>query len=118
MMKSREANEFANHWIEAWNSHDLEKILSHYTDDFEMSSPAIISTMNEPSGTLKGKDIIRVYWSKALTKYPDLHFEKQHVLVGANSVTIIYQGVLGLSAEVFHFDASGKVNAASAHYNI
>lgn len=118
MIDSPLANEFANHWIEAWNSHDLDAILSHYTDDFEMSSPVIIGTMNEPSGKLKGKKIIRNYWSKALAKYPDLHFEKLHVLAGVDSVTIIYNGVRGLSAEVFHFNSQGKVYAAYAHYGL
>ena len=117
-MNSQVANEFANHWIESWNSHDLDKILSHYTDDFEMYSPVIVSSMNEPSGRLKGKDIIRVYWSKALAKYPDLRFEKQQVLVGVNSATILYTGVRGLSAEVFHFNSLGKVYAAYAHYGL
>ena len=117
VMNSKIADTFADHWIESWNSHDLEKILSHYTDDFEMSSPVIIETMGEPSGILKGKEIIRTYWSKALEKYPELHFEKLHVLAGSNSVTIIYNGVRGLSAEVFHFNRSGKVYAAYAHYH-
>ena len=117
-MNRQEANEFAQHWIESWNSHDLDKILSHYTDDFVMSSPVIVSAMNEPSGQLKGKEIIRVYWSKALAKYPDLRFEKLHVLIGAGSVTIIYNGVRGLSAEVFHFNDRGKVYAAYAHYDL
>ena len=116
MMSSQTTNEFADHWIESWNSHDLDQILSHYTDDFEMSSPAIISIMNEPSGKLMGKEIIRIYWAKALSKYSDLHFEKLHVLTGVDSVTIIYNGVRGLSAEVFHFNEHGKVYAAFAHY--
>lgn len=117
MMNRQQAHEFADHWIESWNSHDLELILSHYTDDFEMSSPVIIDTMGEPSGKLKGKEVIRVYWSKALAKYPELHFEKLHVLVGASSVTIIYNGVRGLSAEVFQFNNSGEIYAAYAHYD-
>ena len=117
MLSHQQANVFADHWIAAWNARDLEMILSHYTDDFEMSSPVIIDTMGEPSGTLKGKDAIRVYWSKALARYPDLHFEKLHVLVGATTVTIIYYGVRGLAAEVFHFNANGKVDAAFAHYD-
>lgn len=66
MIDSQFANTFADHWIRAWNAHDLDDILSHYTDDFEMSSPVIAGAMNEPSGKLKGKGIIRVYWSKAL----------------------------------------------------
>jgi ketosteroid isomerase-like protein len=118
MIDSQFVSEFANHWIEAWNSHDIDEILSHYTDDFEMSSPVIVGTMDEPSGKLKGKEIIRVYWAKALAKYPDLRFEKLHVLAGVNSVTIIYNGVRGLSAEVFHFNNQVKVYAAYAHYDL
>lgn len=117
-MNSQVANEFADHWIRSWNSHDLDEILSHYTDDFEMSSSVIISSMNEPSGRLKGKEIIRIYWAKALARYPNLNFEKLHVLVGVGSVTIIYNGVRGLSAEVFHFNEQKKVYAAYAHYDL
>ena len=116
MLTAEQAEEFAQEWIAAWNSHDLERILSHYEDDFEMSSPVIVQVMEEPSGRLKGKEQIAIYWSKALQRYPDLFFEKLHVLRGANSVTIVYNGVRGLSAEVFHFDVSGKVSSAYAHY--
>jgi ketosteroid isomerase-like protein len=76
------ANEFANEWIETWNSHDLERILSHYTDDFEMSSPFIIERMNEPSGTLKGKDKIRPYWQIGLVQTPPLKFADTNLFCG------------------------------------
>ena len=46
------AEEFARDWIESWNSHNLDRILSHYSDQFEMSSPKIIQIAGEPSGTL------------------------------------------------------------------
>ncbi|HEX5049396.1 MAG TPA: nuclear transport factor 2 family protein, partial [Gammaproteobacteria bacterium] len=36
------AQTFAHEWIDAWNSHDLDRILSHYADDFVMSSPRIV----------------------------------------------------------------------------
>jgi hypothetical protein len=64
------AQHFAQEWIAAWNSHDLEEILSHYTDDFEMSSPLIVQLMGEASGTLRWKPAVRVYWSKALARCP------------------------------------------------
>ena len=55
-MISREfAERFSKHWIDSWNSHDLEAVLSHYSDDFEMSSPYTIQIAGESSGTLKGK---------------------------------------------------------------
>ena len=55
MIEKGFAEKFALDWIESWNSHDLDRILSHYSDQFEMSSPKIIQIAGEPSGTLKGK---------------------------------------------------------------
>ena len=43
MLENNFAEHFAADWIDSWNSHDLGRILSHYTDDFEMSSPIIIT---------------------------------------------------------------------------
>lgn len=36
------AEQFAADWIDAWNAHDLDRVLAHYSDDFEMSSPVIV----------------------------------------------------------------------------
>jgi len=72
--------------------------------------------MGEPSGTLKGKAKIREYWAKALARNPNLHFELLNTLSGVNSVTIYYNGVRRMSAEVMHFGADGKVERAYAHY--
>ena len=110
------ADRFAADWIDSWNKHDLARILSHYTDDFEMSSPIIIKIAGEPSGTLKGKKAVGSYWAKALQLFPDLRFEQVATLVGVNSITLYYQGVRGPSAEVFHFNLDGKVTKAYAHY--
>lgn len=110
------ANDFATDWIDSWNKHDLVRILSHYADDFEMSSPVIIKIADEPSGTLKGKEAVGAYWAKALQLIPDLHFELVTTLVGVNSITLYYNGVRGPSAEVFHFNREGKVSRAYAHY--
>ena len=110
------ADHFAADWIDSWNNHDLERILSHYTDDFEMSSPVIIKVAGEPSGTLKGKEKVGAYWAKALQLVPDIHFELVATLIGVNSITLYYNGVRGASAEVFHFNQDNKVTRAYAHY--
>ncbi len=66
-MLTREfADRFAHEWIEAWNSHDLGRVLSHYHDDFIMSSPRIAAVVGEPSGVLRGKNAIGAYWKRAL----------------------------------------------------
>ncbi len=111
------ANHFAAEWVAAWNAHDLERILSHYADDFEMTSPVIIQLAGEPSGTLKGKAAVGAYWARALQLIPDLKFELLSVLVGVHSLTLYYKGARDrLAAEVFHFGPDGLVLRAYAHY--
>src|SRR5215831_4321598 len=60
------ADRFAAEWIEAWNAHDLDAVLAHYDDDFEMSSPFIVHFDADPSGRLRGKARVAAYWEKAL----------------------------------------------------
>lgn len=116
MITQEFAEHFAREWIESWNTHDLERILSHYTDDFEMSSPFITKIADEASGTLKGKDKVGAYWAKALQLNPSLHFELITILLGVNSITLYYKGTRGFSAEVFHITPEGMVEKAYAHY--
>lgn len=119
MITQETAQAFAKHWIDGWNSHDLAKILDHYTDDFEMTSPYIVEIANDPSGTLKGKDNVAAYWSKALAKYPELKFEMIEVLWSVASITIYYRSVVKDKnvAELFLINESGKAYKAIAHYN-
>jgi ketosteroid isomerase-like protein len=116
-MISREFGEnFAKEWIEAWNSHDLDRILSHYSEDFTMSSPYIAQIAGVESGSLIGKPAVRAYWATALQKMPALRFELVQTLIGAESVVIYYRGVRGMTAEVFFFGEDHLVHRAAAHY--
>lgn len=110
------AEHFAADWVAAWNSHDLDRILSHYADDFEMSSPYIAQLAGESSGILRGKAAVGAYWKLALARMPELRFELMTTLVGAHSVTLYYQGARGLAAEVFFFGPDRRVSRAAAHY--
>jgi hypothetical protein len=110
------AERFAKEWVAVWNSHDLDRILAHYDDDFEMSSPIITTLVGEPSGRLRGKTAVGPYWAKALQSMPNLRFELLAALAGVNSVTVYYRGHRGLSAEVLHFGPNGMVRQAFAHY--
>lgn len=117
-MTNDEAKRFAEHWVSAWNKHDLEEILSHYTDDFEMTTPMIQKLLDIATGTLKGKKAVGDYWKAALQKIPDLRFSIIEVTTGVNSVSIYYNAVLGKRAiETFFFNDDGKVFKAVATYN-
>ena len=113
------AQEFAQEWVASWNSHDLDRVMSHYADDFEMTSPFIATLMQEATGTLKGKEKVRAYWAAALERLPDLTFELIDILISVDSITIYYNAVLGRrAAEVFFFDGNRKVKQSIAHYNL
>ena len=116
MIDERFAEHFAADWIDSWNSHDLSRILSHYAENFEMTSPVIIQQVGEPSGRLNGKESVGAYWRQALEGNPELHFKLISILIGVGSITLYYQGHRGLSAEVFHFGPDQKVVRAYAHY--
>jgi hypothetical protein len=116
-MLTREfARQFAKEWIEAWNRHDLEKILAHYSDDFVMSSPRIAIVVGVESGILEGKGAIGEYWKRALELSPGLRFELISFFVGADSLVLCYKSSRGLATEVFFFNTEGKVIRASANY--
>ena len=110
------AERFADEWIAAWNSRDLNRILSHYSDDFTMSSPRIAALTHEASGVLHGKIAVADYWRLALARSPGLRFTLIGVFVGADSVALHYQGTRGPAIEVFFFNELGLVCRASANY--
>lgn len=109
---------FAEEWISAWNSHDLEDILSHYTQDIEITTPMIVMATGGKESTLKGKDAVREYWKKVLDKFPDLHFELISSTAGVNSVALFYRSIMDKHAvEVMFFDDDEKINKMYAHYD-
>jgi SnoaL-like domain len=117
MIDAAFAHRFAQAWVAAWNAHNLDEILSHYDEDFEMYSPVIAQLHLDPSGHLRGRSTVKSYWTRALQRVPDLQFELMSVLVGSQSVTLYYKGARDrISAEVFFFNAQGKVTKALAHY--
>lgn len=117
MLTKEFAENFAREWIESWNSHDLDRILSHYADDFVMSSPRIAKVANEPSGVLRGKGAVGAYWKRALELTPNLEFQLLATFVGSDSVALYYRGPRGPSVETLFFGADGRVVRASANYD-
>ena len=62
MLSEKFIDEFAAEWIASWNSHDIERILSHYEETFEFSSPVLAKVSPASGGKLIGKDAARAYW--------------------------------------------------------
>ncbi|PKN20567.1 MAG: nuclear transport factor 2 family protein [Deltaproteobacteria bacterium HGW-Deltaproteobacteria-6] len=116
MLDSKFYKEFVSEWIEAWNSHDIERIMAHYDESLKFSSPKLAKLIPGSGGKLNSKQAVRAYWVKALAAQPALHFEFIAVFKGVQSAVIHYRGVGGkLCAEFFAFDERGLVVESHAH---
>jgi len=111
--------EFARRYYAAWNAHDLDAILALYAEDVEFSSPYIAALGFAPDGVIYGKDLLRVYFEKALERAPHLQFAPEGLCVGARGHTLLYRNHRGeRAAEVHEMDAAGLVRRADATYEI
>lgn len=109
--------DFAKEWLDAWNSHDLDKIMEHYSENIDFVSPIIQQIGINAAGKISNKNDLREYFLKALQKYPDLHFEFYHELKGTNSTVLFYRSVNNsFSAEYMELNNEGKVSKVRAHY--
>jgi ketosteroid isomerase-like protein len=112
------AEEFANDWIEGWNAHDLDRVLARYADEFEMTSPLIVQRFGIADGKLKGKKAVRRYWAQGLATTPQLHFKILEVVVGVNSVAILYESVTLARTVVEHIELDAQrrgIRATALH---
>ena len=111
-----DALDFARDWEAGWNSHDVDRILSHYRHDVVFRSRKAVPITG--SGEIVGRDRLRAYWSAALQRQPDLRFRVQHVFEGHEMLAITYLNHHNvLAVETLVFDASGQVCLAAACHN-
>lgn len=116
-MLPEDVQEFAKEWVKAWNSHDMNTILSHYAEDVEITTPMIKWSLGRDNGCLKGKKEVGDYWRKALDKMPDLHFELIDSTKSVHSIALYYKSVMNKrSIEVMYFNEEGAISQVIAHY--
>jgi hypothetical protein len=103
-MDAEFALRFAKEWQAAWNAHDVERILVHYTDAVVFQSPYIVHRFQDPAGEVHGKDELRNYWGTGLEQQSDLHFAVEDVRVSVDTLVINYRNQHGHSvSEVLRF---------------
>nr|AUN36740.1 hypothetical protein [uncultured bacterium] len=117
-MTKDEAWNLANHWVAAWNAHDLDLIMNHYDESIELTSPVVVQLLGSPIGTVAGKANLRAYFQRGLQAFPELHFHLEDVLWGVDSVVLYYTNHKGThTAEFMELSANGKVARVVAHYS-
>jgi hypothetical protein len=117
-MDAQRAHAFAEEWVAAWNAHDLERILAHYTEDVTLTSPVVVQLLGDPSGTVRGKPALRAYFQRGLEAYPQLRFVPERVAWGLASVVIVYVNQRGSrTAEFMELAADARVKRVVANYD-
>jgi ketosteroid isomerase-like protein len=96
---------FATEWCDAWNSHDLDRLMDHFHDDVVFTSPVAARILPQTGGVLRGKAALRDYWALGLDLIPDLRFEIERVFGGVSSIVIQYRNQKGVTvSEVLEFE--------------
>jgi hypothetical protein len=75
------------------------------------------AVVRRDSGTLRGKESLRMYWGKAFQLLPSLHFDLIDTYVSPDSVVVFYQNERGAQiCEYLRLDARGKIRQGSANH--
>ncbi len=115
IIEETEARAFADEWLDAWNGHDLERVLALYAADVVFMSP--VAERRVGNGRVEGIERLRRYWGAALEAEPGLKFELTAVLGGFRCLTIVYRNHRGQSvAETLEFREDGKAIRGFACY--
>ena len=113
MTSNRGQSELAAKVKEAWNSHDLDRIMALYSEDVIFKSPRVRTVLGEESGVLKGKPAVRDYLRRIFERRPDLNCTVGYVFSGVDSVALEYGFAHGLHGiEFMTVDADGLVTFA------
>jgi len=92
--------------------------MSHYAPEVVLTSPAAARLLNDPSGTVTGKEAVRSYFQRGLEAYPKLTFELLDVMWGISSVILYYLNQKGTkTGEFIEFDSNQKVVRVVANYS-
>lgn len=102
----------AERWLQAWNTHDVDRILALYASDARHTSQRVL-TLGGSDHTLHGRDAIGEYFRGALERYPALRFEPISVSTGPRTVVIEYHvhriGVIESTVELLELNAEGLI---------
>ena len=118
MIDRKKAWAFASEWLEAWNRHDVDSIVSHYDDSIEFCSPIVQMVLEKEDGVVRGREDLRDYFSKQLARFPTLQFQLLDVFASPQTVVLYYKINRGLlAAEVMHLNSEMKATKVYANYD-
>jgi hypothetical protein len=89
-MISEQNKQIALRWFEAFNEHNVEKILMLYDDKAEHFSPKLKVRQPETQGLIKGKSALRNWWKDSFDRLPSLNYEVKKLTSDEEQVFMEY----------------------------
>lgn len=89
-MISEQNKQIARHWFDAFNAHDLEKLLALYDENAEHFSPKLKIRQPETNGLIKGKAALRNWWKDSFDRLPTLKYEVKKLTADEEQVFMEY----------------------------
>lgn len=86
-----EMRALAEHWIQMWNSRDLDGIMAHYAPDIEFEANTVVRRWQKPDGKLHGLSELRRHFQAGLELAPNLHFELEDLFTTPSGYAVLYR---------------------------
>ena len=118
MLTIEKTADYVKRWVAAFESKDLDRVLTFYADDVIFHSPLVARLSHDPGGTVQGKAALRSYVKKGFEVFDHIKLSVLDVLRGVDSIAIHYEGITGTHVvEVLFFDKDGAVRESYVHYS-
>ena len=89
-MSSEKLQSIAYKWFDAFNSHNLEQLLSLYDDEAQHFSPKLKIRHPETNGLVTGKEALRAWWKDAFERLPTLVYKVTSLTSNSDRVFMEY----------------------------
>jgi hypothetical protein len=89
-MPSENNKQIALRWLSAFNTHNLDVLLSLYHDDAQHYSPKLKLRNPQTKGLIKGKAALRDWWQDAFKRLPTLRYEMLTLTADKNQIFMEY----------------------------
>lgn len=89
-----ENDKIAKKWLQAFNQHNLENLLSLYDDNAVHFSPKLKIRRPETNGFITGKTAMRNWWQDAFERIPDLIYLEKTITSNNNRVFMEYTRIV------------------------
>jgi limonene-1,2-epoxide hydrolase len=82
--------QIALNWFEAFNEHNLEKLLLLYDAAAQHYSPKLKVRSPETKGLIEGKEALREWWADSFNRLPSLNYEVLKLTADSEQVFMEY----------------------------